>query len=202
MLETYGKSKEVYPFSLGFVVPLRIDDWRNFATDLFLPNFLTNSFKVHEFYTMHDFYQSRAFYLHAFALSSDLATLPVRMVTAPFWAVYKCACPEEKHPILDLIENNGDSEEAIRAGIVTLISDIEECALVVEGKVVEEGMETEEGVQVEESTAKASRVFRSQTVAFKRLPYGLYSPQVIGAKRDSTYKRVADACGERTRHVR
>ena len=82
----YGQSKEVYPFSLGFVVPLRTDDWHNFATDLSSPNFLTNSLRVYDFYTMYDFYKSRAFYVHALELGSDLVTLPVRVATAPFWA--------------------------------------------------------------------------------------------------------------------
>ena len=104
----------------------------------------------------------------------------------------KYACPEEKHPILELIEKNGDSAAAIRAGVGALISDIEECALVEGGKVVEEGQQIEEGEQVEEAKARISRLFRTQTVVFKRVPYGLYDSHLKEDQEETTYRAAGN----------
>ncbi len=74
----YGKSKPGWSLLEGLVRPLRMDSWQHFAEDFFLPTFVHYALKVNQV--------ALKVIASIFAIALDVITLPIRFITAPFYA--------------------------------------------------------------------------------------------------------------------
>lgn len=112
----YGVSKEGWGLLPGLVMPLRTSSFKDFAKDLFLPTF------VHYTNTIKNFALRIIASLFAFAL--DYFTLPLRLLATPLRFCYNMFYPEEKHPVMELIENNPDAQKALEDSVVNLTYEV------------------------------------------------------------------------------
>jgi hypothetical protein len=111
-LNDYGQSVDGWSTCEFSFIPIRTDNWCDFAKDLFLPTFINGALRI-------DHLICRIF-VSIFAIAIDLVTLASRLVTAPFRAIYNCANKSE-HPIIPLIANHDDTQDALEKGLVEII---------------------------------------------------------------------------------
>lgn len=143
----YGKSKEGWGLFHSTVMPLRTDNFKDFAIDLFLPTFVHFAQKINNF--------AQKLFASVCAIAFDLLTFPVRLLTAPFRIHYNYKHPEEEHPMMQLIP-------ATKESVVTLCTK-------------EENVEIDlirRGNGVIEQNAKRTAISEKIRVALKTLPGG------------------------------
>ncbi|MEM1282294.1 MAG: hypothetical protein AAGG81_01930 [Chlamydiota bacterium] len=100
-VKTYSQSKPGYSFLRGMIYPLRTDNVEHFLEDFFFPNIVDTCKKT-------DNVALRIFVCF-FAGTADVVTFPIRLVTAPFRAIYNHQNPDKKHPLVELLEGKGIS---------------------------------------------------------------------------------------------
>jgi hypothetical protein len=94
-----NESKPVKKFITPFVVPCRTDAIGSFVRDLTLPAFFNVTFKVNNL--------KEKIFLSSLAVSVDIITLPLRLMTAIpriFWNLLK---RKEQHPLYKFLRDNG-----------------------------------------------------------------------------------------------
>jgi hypothetical protein len=152
-VKTYGKSKKGENVDSGVIVPLRTKGCKAFSTDLFAP-MLQRTIKIKNI-------AGRVF-ASVFAFAFDMATLPLRLIVAPFRICYSQAHPEKEHPLVTLIKSTKEGAKALNNTSVDLKYKIENT------RVDPPGPPDEEGNVIQR--AKKLDVEGTMLVALKRWP--------------------------------
>jgi len=147
-IDKYGKSVSSYSLLKSTLIPLRTDNWKDFAKDIFLPTFVNHALRINNFVLR--------IFASIFALTLDVITFIPRVIVSPFRAIYnhKNHKNKIKHPLISLIENNPHSAESIKSGIVKLRVKFQDIKTFNEGKM-----------------AHQFKVEGYMTVAIKALPF-------------------------------
>lgn len=99
-IKTYSQSKPGYSWLRAMAYPLRTQPAKEFLKDLFIPNLAT---------TLKTKNIALRIFTSLFAVVLDVLTFPVRLVLTPFRAIYNSKHPEQKHPLVTFLENEGVS---------------------------------------------------------------------------------------------
>ncbi len=145
-VERYGQSIPGCPMWKACLIPLRTENWQNFAKDLFLPTFIHRALKVDNLIMR--------MIASLFAIILDVATLPIRFLTAPF-RVYVNLKNPSTHPIEELIKDKPNAKPAFREGLVYIINNMSK-------------VEIQRDEVLELRTAKKKAVDQRVLVVFKR----------------------------------
>lgn len=110
-METYGTSVPGCSLLQATLIPVRTDNWKNFAKDLFLPTYVNHALKIDNFVL--------GVFASVFAAALDGFTFVPRLFSSPFRAIYNHRNPNE-HPLIALIRNNPAFLRSINSGVVTI----------------------------------------------------------------------------------
>lgn len=110
-INTYGKSVRGYTLWRASLIPLRLDNWKDFAKDLFLPTFINFALKVNNI--------ALKIFASPFAIAFDVLTLIPRLLLTPLRFHYNGKNKQE-HPLVALIKDKPDAAESLKSGIVNL----------------------------------------------------------------------------------
>jgi hypothetical protein len=150
----YAKSRDGYSLLQSAIFPLRTDNLKNYAEDLFLPTFIHYSSKVNNFVLK--------FLSSIFAVAFDIVTIPIRIITTPIQLYYN-NIHEEKHPIINLIQNDHLAQNVIQNNSVNLCYEVQN---------VQMSNPTYESGNTYQKAAK-SMIKGSIQIALKSLPGGI-----------------------------
>ncbi len=100
-VKTYSKSKPGWSWLTALACPLRTNNAKGFLQDLFFPTLITETRKT----------SNVAFkiFVSLFAIVLDVITFPVRLIAAPFRAIYNHQNQEKMHPLTALLKSEGTS---------------------------------------------------------------------------------------------
>lgn len=153
-----NQAKSVKGYSLvdSVITPLRSDTLKNFAKDLFAPTYFHFTSKIHN--------TALKVFTSLFALALDVASLPIRIITAPFRVAEMRKNPQQaNHPIIELIKDRPEATQALQDKVVfvtyeTVRTDVQEPAKASQPK-------------------KATKIIKTVTkrVALQQLPGGIIS---------------------------
>lgn len=116
-IRQYGKSKYGWSLLRGTVIPLRTQYPKDFLKDLFLPTFLHFSLKINN--------MALKIIGSIFAVMLDITTFPIRLITTPFRIYYNYKYPDEKHPLIHLIEDQSRFQKTIENNKVNLCYEVQ-----------------------------------------------------------------------------
>jgi len=177
-MNKYGKSKEGWSLLRGSVIPLRTDNLKDFSKDFFLPTFVNFSSRINNV--------ALKIFASIFAIAFDIITFPVRVLTTPFRMYYNHRHPEEKHPVMDLIEQDPQSQKAIENDVVNLCYEVENV------QISNPTPPDEAGHTFQDATKSA--VKGTMQIALKKMP-GDIKTQASEKKEDILYQRTNGAGG-------
>lgn len=103
-------------FLKRLIMPLRTQDLRSFAGDLFCPNLLTSIVNADHIA------------LRLFSLIVDIATCPIRLVASPFRIHYNNRNPKTENPVKKLLQKEGKVPE-FKGNIVKLCYKVSDIAI-------------------------------------------------------------------------
>lgn len=115
-IDFYGKSVQGCSLLRATLIPLRTDNWKDFAKDFFLPTFVNHALKV-------DRLASRIF-VSFFAIILDVFTFIPRLIASPFAVIYNYKNKSD-HPLINLIKDNSDFELSIDSGFFEIKLNLE-----------------------------------------------------------------------------
>ncbi len=167
-----GGSKIGYGLTEMLVMPLRTDNLKDFATDLFLPTFFHFALKVENVVL-------RAL-ASIVAIVVDVATVLIRLVATPIRFYYNTQYPEPVHPLVSLLGQNPTSKQALEEGTVILICKMRQTNL--------SPTRNEQGHQVQE--AQKTLITMTSYIALRKLPGGV--KEEISAEKESSKLLVVD----------
>lgn len=99
-MQKYGKTFQKPDWLKATILPIRTDNLKNFAEDLFLPTFVNQTLKIHNV-------GLRSF-ASIFAIVLDVMTFIPRLLTSPFKAFYDHYKKEPEHPLNSLLKKQID----------------------------------------------------------------------------------------------
>jgi hypothetical protein len=97
----------IYVIPASFI-PVRTDNAKNFCKDVFLPTFFNQALKVRS--------AAAKCFAILFSLILDIATLPIRLLTAGPWIlINRKVCKKEEHPLHRYLTEQNVDREHLRA---------------------------------------------------------------------------------------
>lgn len=144
----YGKSVPGESLWKATIIPLRTDNWKDFAIDLFLPTFINHAIKVDNI--------ALKIIASLFAIALDIITFIPRLVASPFRAIYNNKHKSE-HPLEGLLKDKPKFTQAAKSGVLKIQVKFENVAI-------------QEDEDLNTKTAKKFAVDGFLMVTIKRLP--------------------------------
>lgn len=97
-MKTYTQSQPGWPLIRSVLIPIRFGNIREINENICFPTYVHFAMKINNVFLR--------IFASVAAMVLDIATFPIRLVTAPLRFAYLKSNPEEKHPLASLIEKN------------------------------------------------------------------------------------------------